>query len=549
MNRKNFLILTGIFLLGSLIRIIYLGADSYWFDEANTIGFTQWPMDLFFKHYYIQRPVYFLLLRLWVTMFGNSEFTARLLSVIFGSLSIVAVYKFVRLFLNEKIALFSAFILSVSFFHVLWSRAVMNYAFFCLISIVSSYCFVKYLKFNHKRDLIYYCISTLISIFTHPFALFLVLIQNILILYWHKKLFNFSWIISQFFIFLGAILLAWTIFFYPSFEATYTTRIHEVNYANPDFLKQHPSLSLYFVRQLYETFTFGGSKMGHGGDGFPVYDRTLPLGYALMFIYTIIFLLGFKNIHSCLKRKEKLWKPEKTSSLQKLGLLYIILSLLIPLGSVFIVNFWINPLFCERYFLFSYPFFITIMAVGIYKGIKLLWVRRSIMLTVGILSIIYSINHYIPKYHQTWRDIAVGVKNNIQERDVLVLIPFGQITSFWFYFEKDNKKALYNKTMDGIYKDGEWLSSFRFKTHPVVGNSFGKIDTFIQQGFFKQFYSEKRNIWLVMSPYWEEFDQAANKIYKRIKQNYRQTFSKQYFFNGVSVEKWEVKTKNRNTGF
>lgn len=548
MKRKELLMLSGICTLGFIIRVIWLGADSYWFDEANTIGFTQWPLRLFFEHYYVQRPAYFLILRLWVNFFGNGEFITRLLSVIFGSLSILALYKFTGLFLNRKIALFAAFLLAVSFFHGLWSRAVMNYAFFSLISILSSFYFLKYVKFDRKIDLIFYCIFTIINIFVHPFALYLVLTQNILVFFWNKKLFNFRWVVAKFFIFTAIALLLWAIFFHPSFEETYKTRIREINYAPPDIFRQRPYLSFYPLLELYEAFTFGGREMGHGGDGFHVLEWTLPLGYILLFIYTILLFSGLKRILNCHKEKKNISRFEQPGDFQRISLLYILLSLFIPIGITFIVQFWINPILCERYFLFSYHFLLIILSIGLYEGIKLLRVRRLIILAISILSIIYSINLYIPAYHQTWRDIAAIVEKNIKDEDAIVLIPFGQITSFWFYFERDNKKVLHNKTMDGIYKDGEWLHSFTYDAHPVVGNAFGRIDDFVQEKFFKKFYSEERNIWLVMSPFWEEVDRAADKVYKEIKRDYRRVFNKYYPFNGVSVEKWIMERKNNDSG-
>ena len=539
MKRKELLLLFGIFLLGFILRVIYLGADSYWFDEANTIGFTQWPLGLFFKHYYVQRPVYFLILRVWVNLFGNGEFVTRLLSVSFGSLSILVLYKFVRLFLNKKIALLSSFILAVSFFHSLWSRTVMNYAFFCLISLISSYYFVKYLKFAHKRDLVLYCIASLISIFTHPFAVFLILVQNLLIL--HKRAFNLRWIVTQIFLSLGVILLCWALFFHPSFEDTYNRRIHDINRVSPQVLKQDHFLCFTDPIKLYETFTFGGRMMGHGGDGFPVFGWTLPLGYILLVVNTILLLLGLKSISDYFKHKENLDESKQDYEFKRLSLLYILLSIFIPMGVTFIAQFWIENIFCERYFIFSYPFFIVILSISIYKGIRLRWIRKAVIALTAILYIIYCINLYIPVFYQTWRNIVVAVKENLEQGDAIVLIPFAQITSFWFYFKRDDKNALYDKTMDGIYKNGQWVYSFKYDNHPVIGNGFKKIDSFIQGAPFKKLYSEKRNIWLVMSPYWEKVDRDAEKIYRAIRENYKRVFIKYYPFDGVSVEKWIMK--------
>lgn len=539
MKSKINIQLLGIVLLGFILRIVYLGSDSYWFDEANTIGFTHWPMSLFFKHYYIQRPVYFLILKAWTMFLGYGEFSSRLLSVFFSMLSLLFSYKLVVLFVNKKTALLASFLLALSFLDGIWSRVVMNYSFFAMVSIMSSYYFIRFLKNGHKKDICFCAIINIINIFTHPFSLFLVLAQNIVIIFNKVKLKRF-WVLAQIFVAVAAMLLLYTLFFYPSFEHTYNTRIHEINYAPSvaDMIRENPFIIFYPFWKLLEAFTFGGRHVGHGGGGFSAYRWSLYIGYGQMSIYVLMFILGIRKLYSKSKKSNIL---QGNYLFKKQVVLYISATLFFPILLTTFLEFWINPLLCVRFFFFSYIFFVTLVAIGLYGTLSSVWLRRSVVFLIALFSLLFWINLYTPKNYPTWRDISREVKIRLTDNDAIVLIPFGQITSFWFYFDSGNELSLADKTMDGIYAGDKWLNRFEYDGHIITGNFFNRIDEFIKEDVFKEFRNQGRDIFLVISPFWEERDKAAEKVYTALEKHYKRSFKKKFYYNGVMIEKWQIK--------
>lgn len=164
--KKNVLLLIGIVLLAAILRFYQLGVNppSLTWDETAW-GYNAYALGIdgrdefgqFLPYKYLESfgdfkpPMYAYLTVLPVKIFGLNEFATRFPSALFGTLSVLLTYFLVRrLFLgnlkqeNEKvqvnttvdvIALFSAFILAISPWHIMLSRAAFeaNVANFFLI--------------------------------------------------------------------------------------------------------------------------------------------------------------------------------------------------------------------------------------------------------------------------------------------------------------------------------------------------------------------------------------------------------------------------------
>ncbi len=130
-------LLVGIVLLGLVFRLAGLASHPVGFtpDEASfgydaysilKTGKDQWGhmLPLVFKSFGDDKlPVYTYLTIPSVFIFGLNEFSVRFPNAIFGTFAIVATYFFVRkLFNDEKLALFSSFILAISPWHIMLSR-------------------------------------------------------------------------------------------------------------------------------------------------------------------------------------------------------------------------------------------------------------------------------------------------------------------------------------------------------------------------------------------------------------------------------------------
>jgi len=74
-----------------VLRVLAVGHHSFWYDEAESVRFINYrfaELALGARHDNGSPPFYFLLLKPWAALFGESESALRALSVVFGVASV-----------------------------------------------------------------------------------------------------------------------------------------------------------------------------------------------------------------------------------------------------------------------------------------------------------------------------------------------------------------------------------------------------------------------------------------------------------------------------
>ncbi|NWJ98492.1 MAG: glycosyltransferase family 39 protein [Chloroflexi bacterium] len=120
-------------LVGSLLRLIGLGARPLWFDEVISAVYAQQDFaNLVALNSGDNHPIgYYLALKGWITLFGNSETVIRLLSVATGVAALVLVWLIGRrLFPAEPyLALVALALTAFSPFQIYFAQEARNYSF------------------------------------------------------------------------------------------------------------------------------------------------------------------------------------------------------------------------------------------------------------------------------------------------------------------------------------------------------------------------------------------------------------------------------------
>ena len=130
--------------LGVVLRLHQLEARAF-YDEAASWTFAHLGWHNFWDvmwNYEGNMVFYYVLLRGW-TIFGDSEFAVRSLSVITGTASILAIYLLGSYLFNRQTGRVSAALLAVHAFHVHFSQEARGYALQTLLLILSTYLFAK----------------------------------------------------------------------------------------------------------------------------------------------------------------------------------------------------------------------------------------------------------------------------------------------------------------------------------------------------------------------------------------------------------------------
>ena len=131
--------------------------------------------------------IHYIMLHFWTKLFGVSEIALRLLSVLFGLLSVPMIYIGGKKFFNSKVGLMSAFLLSISVYLIENSQLIRAYSIFLFFSIASIYFFARYIKEFKRRDLILFAIISIINFYTNFFASLLLDIQILFFFVFIKK--------------------------------------------------------------------------------------------------------------------------------------------------------------------------------------------------------------------------------------------------------------------------------------------------------------------------------------------------------------------------
>ncbi len=156
--------------LSIILRMANIISEQLWHDEGGTIFYVNSTMDEFWRQVIeeVAPPLYYLLLKGWVTIFGTSIFATRLLSVIFSVLTLPILYLLGKEIKNEKIGLIIIFLFSISPFSIWYANEVRMYSFLQLIFTIDLYFAIKCIKYpNDTKNYVFFAIMGVCLIYTH----------------------------------------------------------------------------------------------------------------------------------------------------------------------------------------------------------------------------------------------------------------------------------------------------------------------------------------------------------------------------------------------
>ncbi|MBI1279351.1 MAG: DUF2723 domain-containing protein [Anaerolineaceae bacterium] len=141
-----------IFLLAIGLRLINLAGRALWYDEAFAVLFAEKGLSAML--YGTLTPVvggaadihpllYYSTLNVWMHFFGESAFTVRLLSVVFGVATVALIYLLAKSLFDERTGLVAALITAIAPFHVQYSQETRMYALLGLLLMSATWCFIK----------------------------------------------------------------------------------------------------------------------------------------------------------------------------------------------------------------------------------------------------------------------------------------------------------------------------------------------------------------------------------------------------------------------
>lgn len=184
-------------ILGLIVRLTFINSHDFWFDEAYSSFVATQPFGKIITAAIIEKnpPVYYFLLKFW-SQFGQSPVHLRLLSLIFGTLSIPLFYKLATKLASIKTAFWATLLLSLSPLHAYFSTETRMYSLLVFTSLSAALLFVNYLEKNKMKDLAVFLFCSTVGFYTHNYFLLLIIAFNLIYFLKTKKI-KIEWLTSQ----------------------------------------------------------------------------------------------------------------------------------------------------------------------------------------------------------------------------------------------------------------------------------------------------------------------------------------------------------------
>jgi len=423
-HHRILLLLSIILIISIFLRFYDLGTESIWLDEAASIKESSLTLQGIADHTN-QPPLYFLLLRVWISLFGTSEIALRSLSAIFGIFAVLIIYLVGKSLFNDRVGLIGAFLSSFAFFPIHYSQDARAYSLLLLLSLLSYWFFIKLIKKDYYLNYLAYFISSILLAYTHFYGLFIIASQFIFFLVFFKKYKAQGWKYLT-------TILALIIALIP-FVLLLKHKITVI--AGTGFWIPKPDFST-----LLDTLVIFSS---FGSTRYVVFIIFILLAISGIFI---IKQSGRKLARGQLKKhKDKLEQQTQLGSSETIAML--ILWLFTPILIPFIESQFMTPIYQSKYAVGAFPAFSILVANGLSR-IKWRWGFYSILILIVILSSIGLQTYYKYPVKEQWREVAQLIDSNSKSDDIILVSEGYYLSPFNYYYKGNLREVGINNLED-----------------------------------------------------------------------------------------------------
>ena len=421
---KQHYVLTTILVVAAMLRFYHIDFQSIWLDELITMK--ECNPKLSFDESYGMMSImennpllYYYSVKLFSTIFGHTTFVVRMFSAVIGLLSVFGIYLLGKEIKNEKTGLIAALLLTINHFHLWYSQEARAYGLLTLLTIVSFYRLVIFLKKSTYKNAIFYGIFAALMINTHFFGLFVLVSQAIILLVFlfdaekkHRINFLLKSAIAGAITLIAFYLFSWDIFFIAA----------EIK----SFWIPAPTAEIY--TGIFKEF-FGYS------------ESLIFINYILIIYY---FISLFKEKDSS---KNSLSTNKNIFSFVVI-FFWVFITMLIP----YLRSYLEVPMIISRYMIVVLPAAILILSISLSK-INNKTIRRIVILFFIIASltdIIVVKKHYSEIKKTQFREISNDLISKNKNKSLIVSI-WGWHLDYLFNNEK-NKNKINNQSLEDYLK-------------------------------------------------------------------------------------------------
>lgn len=430
---KDYILLIAIFFIGFLAAILWLGDKSFWMDEVYSVLFSHGSLEALFTQAAsdVHPPFYFLLLHLWIKIFGESEFWVRFLSLIPFAFSLFVLYKIGQELFNEKVGLLGTLLCALSPVIILYSRMARYYSLTAFLMLLSILFFIKLWKETRLSYWIFYSLAVILVLYTdYPSYFYLLLSQSLIIVF--LSIFQKRFVVDPK-RFLGCHMVAWLLYGPWALVLFRTTGTLLGKAVDVDITLGPLAYLLKLLFPFY-SFTFG--------------ETIFPWHFILMLggIFVFGIALGRGFVEGVKSKREGL-------------VALVILTLGMVLINSVLLSIFVRThsfIYYPRAILFSAYIYLLLVAFGLSKfreGIRAILIVVIVAVNLFSINNIYQLNEYFnPFYIIPWKEVASFVRENVKDGDII----FSDDLSLKYYLLKIGTKEnvqIYSSAVTKELKD------------------------------------------------------------------------------------------------
>jgi mannosyltransferase len=130
-------------------------------------------------------PLYLALLQGWMLLGGVTEYAVRFPSIVFGVATAAGMYQLGRLLAGERLGLAAALVAALNPYQIAYSQTARDYEIACCLALLSFVVFLHALR--RPRVLPGYAAVALLAIFSHYYAIAILLLEQALLVWWFLR--------------------------------------------------------------------------------------------------------------------------------------------------------------------------------------------------------------------------------------------------------------------------------------------------------------------------------------------------------------------------
>lgn len=323
-KQKGFLIFAGIVLFNLILKALFAGSNQLALDEPFTVFYSQQPLSEIFKMLRNENnpPLHFIFLHFWTELFGISEISVRMPSVIFSSVAAGIIFLTGKKFISLISGLFASALFTFSTLNIYFAHEARVYALFTMLSALSLYYYLRLMTEDQQK-------STSTAL----------IITNVLLLYSH---------------YLGALIITVQLLLFFVMPAQIRKSVFRPLLTVTAFTALFYVPNIYLFISRLSLYNATGSWL-KPPEFTGLYDNIMKYSNVPVVAVTFISIIVASGIVFFVRcRKEKL-----TAAAKILAAYFLVLY-----AVIFLVSFRF-PSFLDRYLSFIFPSFYLLIALSI----------------------------------------------------------------------------------------------------------------------------------------------------------------------------------------